>query len=403
LAKTPISATRTAIASVANTKSNRRIEQIAANSPLQRRTNLPEQILQFCRFLRQNKFRVTPNEEMDVLAALPQTGLRSGWDFRLVLRSVLCKDLSQLRRFDDLYTQYWKELERAVDSKIKEQPTPQTKPKPRPPSIQVLKDWLHGGRNSEGTEMVTYAPGGEGQRKDFSAFAKEELEEVLRIVRQLAVRMAQRPSRRRENSKRFRYLDMRRTLRRGLRYGGEIIDLLHSQPKQRRVQLVLLCDVSRSMELYTRFLLKVMYGFQRTGQRVETFIFSSKLKRVTRQLREQDFGKALKRLTEESQAWSGGTEIGSCLYHFVEEYGGRLLGKDTIVLVLSDGLDTGNVEQLEDSMKYLQRKAYQVLWLNPLAGRPGYEPTVRGMQAALPYIDQFLAAHDLESLRKIKL
>lgn len=360
-------------------------------------------MLQFCRFLRQHQFRITTDEERDVLEALPVVGLRSGWEFRLVLRSIICKDLSQIRRFDDLYTQYWKELERAVNSKIKEQPVEQAKPKARPPSLQVLKDWLHGGRNSEATEMVTYAPGGSGQAKDFSVFVKEELQEVLRIVRQLAHRMAQRPSRRTQSSKRVRHLDLRRSLRRGLRFGGEVMELQYSEPKLRRVQLVLLCDVSRSMELYTRFLIKVLYGFQRTGQRVETFIFSSELERVTRQLREQDFTKALKRLSEESAAWSGGTEIGHCLHQFVSDYGRRLLSKDTIVLILSDGLDTGNIEQLEESMRYLNRKVYRTLWLNPLAGRPGYEPTVRGMQVALPYIDHFLAAHDVESLRKIRV
>ena len=360
-------------------------------------------MLQFCRFLRQHQFRVTTDEERDVLAALPTVGLRSGIEFRLVLRTILCKDIGQLRRFDDLYTQYWKELERAVNSKIKEQPVETNKPKPRPPSLQVLKDWLHGGRNTETTEMVTYSPGGAGQQKDFSVFAKEELQEVLRIVRQLAFRMAQRPSRRKTNSKRRRKLDLRRTLRSGLRFGGEVLDLQYSQPKQRRVQLVLLCVVSRSMELYTRFLIKVMYGFQRTGQRVETFVFSSELERVTRQLKEQDFKKALRRLTEESQAWSGGTEIGHCLEQFVAQYGQRLLNQDTIVLILSDGLDTGNLDVLEQSMRYIHARAYQTLWLNPLAGRPGYEPSVRGMQLALPYIDKFLAAHDVESLRKVKV
>jgi uncharacterized protein with von Willebrand factor type A (vWA) domain len=364
---------------------------------------LPEQLVQFCRFLRAQQFKISAAEEVDVLNVLPSVGLRSGQEFRLVLRSVLCKDLSQLRKFDDLYTQYWKELERAVNSKIKEQPVEKSQPKPRPPSIQVLKDWLHGGRNSESTEMVTYAPGGKGHAQDFSVFAKEELQEVLRIVRQLAQRIAQRPSRRKEPSRQARHLDLRKSLRHAMRYGGEILDLHYHQAKTRKVKLVLLCDVSKSMELYTRFLIQVMYGFQRTGQQVETFIFSSELERVTRQLREQDFRKALRRLTAESSAWAGGTEIGRCLHQFTEEYGGRLLNQDTIVLILSDGLDTGNIDQLEESMRYLQRRAYRTMWLNPLAGRPGYEPTVRGMQAALPYVDHFLAAHDVESLRRIRL
>ncbi|MEL7422721.1 MAG: VWA domain-containing protein [Bacteroidota bacterium] len=360
-------------------------------------------MLQFCRFLRQNQFRITTDEEQDILQALPSIGLRSGHEFRLVLRTILCKDLSQLHRFDDLYTQYWKELERAVNSKIKEQAVDQSKPKPRPPSLQVLKDWLHGGRNSEATEMVTYSPGGAGNSRDFSSFAKDELHEILRVINQLAQRMAQRPSRRRQSSRKLKQLDLRRTLRNGLRFGGEIVELRHSEPKQRNVRLVLLCDVSRSMELYTRFLIQVLYGFQRTGQRVESFIFSSTLERTTRQLREQDFAKALRRLTQESTAWSGGTEIGLCLNQFVEQYGRRLLDKDTIVLILSDGLDTGNIDVLQRSMHYLQQKAYQVFWLNPLAGRPGYEPTVRGMQAALPYVDHFLAAHDVESLRNLRV
>jgi len=143
-----------------------------------------------------------------------------------------------------------------------------------------------------------------------------------------------------------------------------------------------------------------MYGFQRVVARVETFVFSTSLHRVTGELNKNTFEKTLEELSAKVPGWSGGTRIGESLLAFVENYGRRLLNKRSLVLILSDGWDTGEPELVEEAMAAIHRRAAKVIWLNPLAGSPDYEPRVRALQAALPYIDVFAAAHDVESLRQ---
>lgn len=372
-----------------------------------RKTELSGNIVAFCRFLRQQGFRIGPAEEADALLALE---IMAPFDdpeaFQLTLRTTLCRSISQQVQFDELYQQYWRELEKAVDSKVvdDEQPNEQSKSQnnQQQPSLQALKSWLYGNHQpEEEQELASYSPGAAMGKKDFSAFTEDELAEVIRIVQILARSLALKPSRRKEKSKRSGQLDLRRTLRQNMRRGGEIMELAFSKPKQHRQKIVLICDVSRSMDLYSRFLIQFMYAFQNAFRRIETFVFSTKLFRVTHQLLQRDFKTALDRLSEEIPGWSGGTRIGESLETFCQDYARRLLNKQTIVLIMSDGWDTGDTELLSDSMKLIQKKAAKVIWLNPLAGSPAYEPTVKGMQAAMPYIDVFAAAHNVESLRRV--
>lgn len=370
-----------------------------------RKTALSGNIIAFCRFLRQHSFGIGPSEEADALLALEiMAPFNDPETFQLTLRTTLCRTLSQQLKFDELYQHYWRELQKAVDSKVvddEKSGKQASKNNQQQPALQALKNWLYGNHQSEEEqEMATYSPGATLGKKDFSAFTEDELQEVLRIVQILARSLALKPSRRKEKSKRGQ-LDLRRTLRQNMRRGGEILDLAFVKPKQHRQKIVLICDVSRSMDLYSRFLIQFMYAFQTSFRRMETFVFSANLFRITNQLMQRDFKTALDKLSDEIPGWSGGTRIGESLDSFCQNYARKLLNKQTIVLILSDGWDTGDTDLLSDSMKIIQKKAAKVVWLNPLAGSPNYEPTVKGMQAALPYIDVFAAAHNVESLRKV--
>jgi len=193
-------------------------------------------------------------------------------------------------------------------------------------------------------------------------------------------------------------VDLRRSMRANLTR-GEIIELRRRSRRRRKVRLVLLCDVSGSMDLYSRFLLQFLYALQNVFGRVETFTFATRLTRVSELLRGPSYKSALRRLTE-VRDWSGGTRIGDSLRDFNREWG-HLVDRRTIVLVLSDGWDTGEPEVLAQEMLSLKRRAGRVIWLNPLLGNPSYEPLTRGMAAALPLIDHFAAAHNLASLREL--
>ena len=371
-------------------------------APQTRKTTLSANVVAFCRYLRRKGYSIGPAEEAEALRALDILGpFDQSKQMQLCLRAMLARSPKQLLLFDELYEQYWRELDRAVDSKLKDGNKQEQKSTPsKAPSLQALKSWLYGEETQEETELATYSPGQVLTQKDFSMMSKEEAEEVMKLIRRIAQQLAMRESRRHARSKRGAF-DLRRTIRMNMRRGGEILDFAYSKPGRRRLNMVLICDVSRSMDLYSRFLIQFIYAFQHLYKRIETFVFSTALQCVSPELRHLDFEKAMQQLSERVTQWSGGTRIGESLHSFVETYGRRLLDARTQVIILSDGWDTGEVELLGESMRQIQRKARRVVWLNPLAGRPDYQPSVAGMEAAMPYIDLFAAAHNIDSLRKI--
>jgi hypothetical protein len=215
---------------------------------------------------------------------------------------------------------------------------------------------------------------------------------------EIARRLARRLSRRRRPVRRGGLVDLRRTIRANM-LKGEFVELRRRERRRRKVRLVLLCDVSGSMDLYSRFLLQFLYALQNAFGRVETFTFATRLTRVTEHLRAGSYRQVLRRLRA-VQDWSGGTRIGESLREFNREWG-CLLDRHTVVILLSDGWDTGEPEALAAELLAIKRRAGRVVWLNPLLGNPSYEPLTRGMAAALPLVDRFAAAHNLASLRDL--
>ncbi|HXG02973.1 MAG TPA: VWA domain-containing protein, partial [Candidatus Binatia bacterium] len=179
----------------------------------------------------------------------------------------------------------------------------------------------------------------------------------------------------------------------------DLIELKYRRRKRRKVKLVVLCDVSGSMDLYTRFLLQFLFALQNVFGRVETFTFSTRLTRVTEYLRGRSYRQVLRRLAD-VRDWSGGTRIGESLARFNRDWGHRV-DRRTIVIVLSDGWDTGEPEVLAAELLRIKRRAGRLIWLNPLLGNPTYEPLTRGMAAALPLLDDFAPAHNLAALREL--
>src|SRR5678810_89371 len=235
-------------------------------------------------------------------------------------------------------------------------------------------------------------------RDSFSSFPVEDLDEVARLTILIAKRLARRISRRKRPTRRGGVIDLRRSMRANM-MKGEIIELRRRERRRRKVRLVLLCDVSGSMDLYSRFLLQFLYALQNVFGRVETFTFATRLTRVTEQLKGPSYQHALRRLTE-VRDFSGGTRIGESLQEFNRVWR-QLVDRHTIVLVLADGWDTGEPDVLAAEMLSLRRRAGRVIWLNPLLGNPSYEPLTRGMAAALPLVDHFAPAHNLASLRDL--
>jgi uncharacterized protein len=244
------------------------------------------------------------------------------------------------------------------------------------------------------------------REKDFADYTDAERRQARRLMARLAAGGPLRPSRRTRPAPRrgspphAARPDLRRTLRASLRHAGDPLERHWREPSQRQRPVVLVCDVSGSMEPYARMLLQYMQACVAARRRVEAFVFGTSLTRVTAELAGRDPDRALARAARAAPDWSGGTRIGEALARLNREHG-RRVGRGAIVVVLSDGWDRGEPELLESEMRRLSHCAHRLVWLNPLKAHPGYEPLTRGMQAALPHVDSFLAGNSLASLDEL--
>ncbi len=373
--------------------------------------DLTRAMLAFGGVLRASGLPVTTPELMDAVRALEVVDLTDRGEVYLALRAVLVSRLEEQPTFDRCFESFWKfqaEDGQGLDGLVSMIPPtlPDNEHGGNPPEAGqekqaqiALDDWDEGeGSDDEPLEVPGLSNREVLMEQDFSTFPAEHLDEVARLTVLIAKRLARRVSRRRKPTRRGGIVDLRRSMRANL-MKGEIIELRRRARRRRKVRLVLLCDVSGSMDLYSRFLLQFLYALQNVFGRVETFTFATRLTRVSDLLRGPSYKRALRRLTE-VRDWSGGTRIGEAIRDFNQEWG-RLVDRRTIVLILSDGWDTGEPDVLAQEMLTLKRRAGRVLWLNPLLGNPSYEPLTRGMAAALPLVDHFAAAHNLSSLREL--
>jgi uncharacterized protein with von Willebrand factor type A (vWA) domain len=240
------------------------------------------------------------------------------------------------------------------------------------------------------------------RHKDFAHCSVAELDEARRLMGELRLAGARRRSRRRVRSKRLNgRLDLRRTVRQALRDDGEAIHLSRVTHGERPRRLVLLADVSGSMEPYSRALLRFVHAAVVGRVKVEAFALGTRLTRLTRELQNRDPDAALALAADAVEDWSGGTRLGEALGTFNREWGLRGMARGAIVVILSDGWDRGDPVVLGEEMSRLARVAYRIIWVNPLKASPGYAPLAQGMAAALPYVDAFIEGHSLASLEEL--
>lgn len=363
---------------------------------------LTANVVSFARLLREHGVAVGPDEQSDALRALQAVDLADLADFRLSLRLALAKRPQDQEAFDALFFDFWTKLlvqpARLPDATVaRERPISRPGGKTAPLSI---KHWLEGAAaQQEERERMRYSPYEVITRKDFRHLQGDELQEITRVIQAMVRPLVTRYARRLRRAPQARRLDLRGTIRLNLRRGGDLVDLAFRERRREHPRLVLLCDVSQSMDRYTAFLIQFAYAFQRVYRRIETFVFGTSLHRLTPLFKGRVLRDVLATLPDEVPGWGGGTRIGASLDAFRTDYGDLLTSKTT-VLILSDGWDTGELDLLAESMKAIHRSAGRVIWLNPLMGNPGFEPTAGGMAAALPYIDVLASAHNVESLRQ---
>jgi len=370
-----------------------------------RKLSLSENITAFCQHLRSHQFIIGPREEADALIALGKTsGFESADKMRLCLQTVLCKEPKQIRVFPDLYYNYWRELNKAVDSKekkVEEEGKGSKTGNKKPPSLVELKSWLFQGKldEEEGSVATYSAEGGAGQLGT-DGWTEDGLSELRKIIQLLIRKVAKQPSRRFTKTKKKKTPDIRRTFRQSLKFGLDIFPLHFKEPKESELKISGICDVSKSMDLYSRFVLQFMYAFRKEYAKIECFAFDTTLHHLSSHLEKDSLEKGIDAIAQSELEWGGGTKIGHSLDLFRKQFGQKMLGGKSIVIIVSDGWDTGDMEVLEFNMRHLQRKCNQVIWINPLAGHPDWKAEVRGMATALKYVDVFVPAFDVGSLRR---
>jgi len=372
------------------------------------RTRPARAIVAFCRFARHHGISCGVKETLESLQAARAVGLGDREGLKLALRAVLCSSKQDWDRFDELFEAFWSEGKSPAPPRTSDRGAKGSQPPGLSESSTVeligSQKPLSDHEGMDNARAVTGATALERLRRmDFSQIPQDDLPELERAAMLLLRRMALRLSRRLKTIEPRGPVDLRRTIRRSISHGGDPVTLSRKGRKRARTRLVILVDVSGSMNAYSLFLLRFAYALQKHFRRVNAFVFSTRLREVTAALRARTLSEALAALTEESAGWSdgtwsGGTKIGESLRDFNQRFARRLVSRDTLVMILSDGWDTGEPEVMARELSTIQRRGRQVVWLNPLLGMEDYEPLTRGMAAALPFIDVFAPSHNLESL-----
>ncbi len=373
--------------------------------------NFLHNLLLFGRLLRGLGMDINPGRMIDLVQALDYISIGHKDDFYYAARGLLVHDRQDIPLFDQAFDLFWRKPidEWSVLDLGTLMQRRQKHPRIVPPPLKSAPSPAGNGESEPGTDdgppiiqvTQTYSTREVLRQKDFAELSGEELEEIKRMMRELSLELGRRRTRRTRPGPGSR-LDLRRSLRKSHKTGGEILLWARRERKHKPRPLVIIADISGSMERYTRLLLHFLYGLAHAlHQPVESFVFSTRLTRITRQLQYKNVDQALHEVSHAVQDWAGGTRTGAALKCFNFDWARRVLGRGAVVLIISDGWDRGDVDLLGREMARLQRSCYRLIWLNPLLGSPRYEPLTRGMQAALPFIDDFLPVHNLASLEDL--
>ena len=366
--------------------------------------DVAERLARFAGRLRERGVGVCLSDEIDGAAALLLVDLADRDEVRYALRTALRVRRSDWDTFDELLRGFWAAED--TPARPPEQPararSDRSGPLPRLHWMQALGlPAGEPGREAAGGDLPGYSADRLLRRKPFDDWCADDLAAMERLLARVARRLASRPSRRLVPVRGRGQVDLRRSFRRAVGTGGEFLSLARRDRAVEKPDIVLLCDTSGSMDPHTRFLLTFALSLTRVVRRCEVFAFNTSLTRLTPWLTPGKIGPTLDRLAAGVPDWSGGTRIGASLDEFVTRYLDTLVSAKTVVVVLSDGLDLDGPAVLAGAMRAIQAKARKVIWLNPLLGDPRYRPEARGMQAALPFVEHFVPAHNLESLERL--
>ena len=377
---------------------------------------IAENIMHFARVLRRVGLPIGPNRIIDAVKAVEVAGVTRREDFYWTMASVFIDKREQFELFDQAFQVFWRNpklLERALSLLMPENILPATD------GSEAVADDRVSNRLSDATKSDIEAPEEEGEAPpdeikadaafsssaqeilsevDFESMTQAEMAEAKRLIARLRLPIPEITTRRFRPDERGSRIDLRMTLRAGMRTGGDVIPLKRRSPRKRHPPLVVLCDVSGSMSRYSRMFLHFLHAITSDRDRVTSFVFGTRLTNITRHLKHRDVDIAMTQVMEMINDWSGGTRIGQCLTEFNLRWSRRVLAQNATILLISDGLDGDVGAGLGSEMERMHKSCRSLLWLNPLLRYDGFEARPAGIRAMLPHVDAFLPAHNIKSL-----
>ena len=362
-----------------------------------------ERLIDFTAYCRDRQFVLGPQETRDAFAIAEQGYFLDRKLFQYSLKAIYCKRKEHFDRFDEMFDRFWS---RYYEEKLEKRKKKLQLIKKEPDTATVI--FLGAKFNVPKKENKIEAKQTKGANKsirlrmtDFSKVDVTDKERLEELAEELFHQMSMRFKRRLENSNKGS-IDIRRTIRHGLDKGGWLLDLAHRKKRKEKRKVVFILDVSGSMDTYSYYLLRYVMVLKKYFKSLEFFTFSTSLTHVTPLLRQNNEQEILKQIGKNVNSWSSGTKIGESLTEFLSEYGNKFLSQKHIVVILSDGLETGSVTVLKDAVRTIRRKCKTLIWLNPLKGMEGYQPIQKGIVNVMPHLDAFESAHNLDSLMKLE-
>lgn len=364
-------------------------------------TFLLPNILLFPRLLRRAGLPISPEQSLNFAQALSLVDIGRREQVYHAARCLLVTRAEHLALFTILFNRFWQPAGNPLPSRQTMPLAPRHRRDQQPLPFITMMAQKAGQQHKEqdvADRSQTYSPAELLQRKEFGEMTPEELDSIKQLIQTMDWDISQRITRRRVSDRHGRTLHLRRVMRSAAQYGGVPLRLAWQSRKVKQRPLILIADISGSMEKYARLLLQFFYSVSHHFQNVECFVFGTRLTRITPQLKLKNMDRAIEDAAGEVVDWAGGTRIGDSLHSFNRRWSGRLLQRGALVVIVSDGWERGDTADLAREMRYLQRRCYRLIWLNPLLGKVTYQPLVEGMAAARPYIDDFLPIHNLQSL-----
>ncbi len=368
---------------------------------------LLDQIIRFSRQLHDAGINVNLTNLIDLFSCIKHIDIDNPDDFYAANCATLISSYHDLTLFDRIYNAFW--YGEQIKTEVKNKPTSKDSDdfnrseKNKQDEIKQQEQVSNSERpeKSQASSHARYSPNEYLMKKDLGLMSPEELEQTRSLIAELITIIANVQNRRRKKSHKGHELFFREMLRRNASHGSDGMEILFRKKRIKKTRLVLLCDVSGSMEQYSRFLINIIYAMHQELNQLEVAVFSTHMSMITDCLKAENIDDSLDEVTKTAYDWAGGTDIGQCLHEFNHYLSGEISSSRTIIVILSDGWDRGNAAIMADEMKCLHNQVHKILWLNPLLSHDEYQPLCQGMQTALPYIDYFLPAHNLESFTRL--